>query len=406
MKFPKKALAAMMAATVAIAGVGSLAGCADETNSITIGVYNNAGWSTEQANLIQNYAEYLNKYIVDENGDPIFNFVYSATTTLADEVNSFIAQGVDGIILLNSSPTSATEAVCAADGVPYINISTDVDATHVGSNPSEYCLGGVDPYFGDTREYGKMWLDIILEDMETRGLEYAKCSGIMFPQSLSAVHDEIVAGMEYYIETEPETYGNISMGDFYYCAATPITDYVPALLTQLEADIKDPSSAAYGTNYLLGFANGMGQIVPTLSSAYYDSSSGYYGVKMLAIGYTPNTKDALSEYVLTEAEVGIEGFVVGLVRIYNFLQGVEYTDAANYTNSDGIINVPTSWYIITLDNYDDFNTYILGGGSWDFDTYPPAITAENVQSLLGCTRLADIEAFTNRTLAEVVADNS
>lgn len=404
MKFSKKkkAIAVVVAAATMTCSIGSFAACSSN-DAITIGIYNTAGWSNIEATEIMNYIEYLNKYIVDDEGDPIFNFVYPATTNLADEVNSFIAQGVDGIMLLNSWPTAAVEAACAADGIPYFSITGSVNASHVGSNPSEYCLGGVNAYGGDTREVGRMWLDLILDDMEESGAETATCWGIMFPQSMSADHDEIIDGMRYYIENEPGTYGGISIGSIYYSTNVPLSDYVPSILTTVESEISNSDSDA---NYILGFANGMGMIVPTLSSKYYDQSSGLYGVKMLAIGYTPDSKDALSEYVLSELTSGIAGFVIGLVRIYNFLQGVEYTDVDDYADEDGIINISTAWYVITEENYDNFVEYVWGGGDLDFNNYTPPITAENVLSLLGCTSLAEIEAYSNRTLDEVVAANS
>lgn len=407
MKLRARFFAVVAAVGLTAAGVGTMTACnTGDDSTITIGVYNSAGWTTEQAYLWSAYESYLEKNLVNEDGTSIFKFVNSSTTTLADEVNSFIAQGVDGIMIANTDATTAVEAACAADGVPYICISTDQTSSTVGEDPSAYCLGGVDPYFGDTAAFAQQWLDYIKADMATQGLDSAVVSAICFPKGFSPKHDEIIDDMKELISAANSEYANISIGEVYYAGGIPLANYVPAILTQFKSEIVDSTKAAYGTNYLLGFANGMGTMVTTLSEQYGVSGQPLANVKMLAVGYTPNTKSALESYILTEAEVGVEGFASGIIRIYNYVKGVSYTDTATYTNSYGIVNVPYSWHVITGDNYDDFQNYVLGGGSWDFDTYKPSVTADEISALLGGTSLSAIAAITNRTLAEIKTAHS
>jgi hypothetical protein len=384
-----------------IASGASLASCGSSGSSaIKIGVFNSAGWTTDQATLWKNYANYLSTNVTDDDGNAMFEFVYSSTITLAEEVNSFIAQDVDGIMIANTDATTAVEATCAADKVPYVAISTKQTTSTVGANPSEYCLGGMDPYFGDTKEFAKQWLDFVKADMETQGLTTAKISSICFPQGFAPKHDEIIAGIKELIDTD--AYSSITYGETYYAGGIPLANYVPSILTQFQTDIGTSGTKAYETNYLIGFANGMGTIVPTLSAQYGVAGQPLEKVKMLAIGYTANTEDALKSYLLTEAEVGVEGFAAGVVELYNKIKGVTYTDAADFT-TDGIVNVPNSWFIITGDNYKDFQNYVFGGGTYDFTNYKPNVTATELKSLLGTTSLASIKAITNRTLAEIKA---
>jgi ABC-type sugar transport system substrate-binding protein len=399
----KRIAAFVLCACLLVAGASIFASCSKDDNQvITIGVYNSAGWETEQAKLWTAYENYLTKNLTNEDGSAMFKFVNSATTTMQDEINSFIAQGVDGIMLGNRAPDAGIESACATAQVPYVFISADVTASNVGTSYSDYCLGGMDAYYGDCKEFARQWLDYIVADMQAQGLTSAKISTFNFPRGMAPKHDEITQGMKDLIASESK-YSGLSIVAEYYVSAVPLNDNAPATLTQMKADIQDSTKAAYGTNYVIGYANGMGTIVPTLSAEFGVAGTAFEKVKMLAIGYTPDTQSALNSYILTEAEVGVEGFASGLIRLYNQIKGVSYTDTASYKNSDGIVNVPTAWYIITGDNYTDFQTYVVGGGSYNFDTYKPNVTADEIRNLLGKDKLADIAAITNRTLAEIKA---
>lgn len=332
-------------------------------------------WTDSQGENIQNFCSYLSDHM-----DVTFEYesTYYDDDAQLSCVENLISKGCDAIISGYDTNIIAALSTCEEAGVYYAVALDQITEEDLSGMTSEFFVGGTRQFGGDLAALGEEYADAVAESGVTH------IGGISFPAWAFSDAPEIYTGFQNKL-----TAAGIIVDDLTFSSGMTADE--------VQQNTKDLVNATEGMDAIFGMSSGLDYVYPEIQGS---------GMKLIAMGYDTSVASLMESGDLLACGNNnhTQAIASCVARLINAKDGNSYPDSAEGTYNEGSIVNGVAGYPVIKDAEDlaNYQNYIIPADG--------ANGCVTVDELLNCVisvnpnaTLADLNALTNRSLADVVA---